>query len=57
MPLHCAVASVYCAEYINDFAGRHWEDFAGQNYFDKNGVFVSVMFSAPLLVVAVYAYT
>ena len=33
---------------------RHWAAFARQNYFDRRGVFISVMFSAPLLVLALF---
>ena len=33
-------------------AAEHWQSFAQQNYFDKNGIFVSVVFSAPLLCAA-----
>ena len=43
---------VYSAEWINSYAGHHWETFASQNYFDRRGVFISVMFSAPLLCAA-----
>lgn len=45
---------VYCAEWINTLAREHWQSFAGQDYFDKRGVFVSVMFSANLLIVALF---
>ena len=27
----------------------HWESFASQNYFDKQGVFAAAMLSGPLL--------
>ena len=40
---------VYCAEYVNRFGNEHWRSFATQNYFDKRGVFISIMFSAPML--------
>jgi hypothetical protein len=43
---------VYCAERVNTLAGAHWQSFATQNYFDRRGVFVSVMYSAPLLCLA-----
>ena len=43
---------VYCAEYVNTWASQHWQEFAGQNYFDKRGVFISVMYSAPMLALA-----
>ena len=36
------------AEMINDFASLHWDSFATQNYFDKRGVFIGIMFCAPL---------
>ena len=40
---------VYSAEWINRLGARHWQAFAGQNYFDTSGVFLGVMFCAPLL--------
>jgi len=43
---------VYSAEWINSLAADHWQEFARQNYFDRRGVFVSIMFSAPLLCAA-----
>lgn len=43
------LAIVYFAETINRVAGENWESFAGQQYFDKRGVFVSVVLSTPLL--------
>lgn len=41
-------ALVRGAQYINDFAASRWESFATQNYFDKNGVFIGIMFCGPL---------
>ena len=46
-----AVALVYNAERINSLAGRHWQQFARQNYFDGNGVFAGVLLGAPLLTI------
>jgi len=43
------VGLVYFAERINRAAGENWESFAGQQYFDTRGVFVSVVLSTPLL--------
>lgn len=40
------------AEVLNQYGSSNWEKFATQNYFDKNGVFVSLMLSAPLLLIA-----
>lgn len=45
---------VYSAETLNRLAGEQWQQFAGQNYFDKHGVFISVLFSAPLLACAMF---
>ncbi|GFH57267.1 hypothetical protein CTEN210_13743 [Chaetoceros tenuissimus] len=43
---------VRCAEKINDAGRQHWEDIASQNYFDRKGIFISIMVSAPLLLVS-----
>lgn len=48
-----AVAGVYCAENLNQFLLVHWQTFATQNYFDSNGLFLSVLWSGPLLVIAI----
>ena len=48
------LAVVRSAEWINGVAGRHWELFASQQYFDKHGVFVSVMLSVNLLLAAFF---
>jgi transmembrane protein 18 len=40
------------AEVLNRYGSSNWEKFATQNYFDQNGVFVSLMLSAPLLLIA-----
>ena len=48
--VHCpAVVVVYLAERLNALGASHWLRFAGQNYFDPNGVFVSTVLSAPLV--------
>ena len=41
--------AIYLAERLNALAGVHWESFASQNYFDKQGVFAAAMLSGPLL--------
>lgn len=43
-------AAIFSGEHTNRALGQHWERFASQNYFDKQGLFFSVMFSGPLLV-------
>lgn len=56
-----AVVIVANLENINSIAARHWELFAGQNYFDAHGVFVGALLGAPLLfvmmVILVHTFT
>lgn len=47
--LICGVVAL--AEPLNSWAAANWQAFATQNYFDKHGVFASVMLCAPLLIV------
>lgn len=47
-----AVAGVYLAETLNRFMGKNWKSFSGQNYFDPSGLFMSVLWSGPLLVIS-----
>jgi len=44
-------AIVRLAEWINSIGASRWRDFATQNYFDKNGIFIGLMLCAPLLFV------
>ncbi|KAL6520414.1 hypothetical protein OROMI_032594 [Orobanche minor] len=48
-----ALGGVYLAERLNQFLAGNWRSFAGQNYFDPNGLFLSVLWSGPLLVIAI----
>lgn len=48
-----ALSGVYLAETINKFLGSNWKKFAGQNYFDPRGLFLSVLWSGPLLLIAI----
>lgn len=38
------------AEKINSAAAEHWEKFSTQQYFDKSGVFASVIVGVPLII-------
>ena len=54
LPTNCfaAVAGVYLAERLNRFLGKNWKSFSSQNYFDPSGLFMSVLWSGPLLVIS-----
>ncbi|KAL3845601.1 hypothetical protein ACJIZ3_003004 [Penstemon smallii] len=48
-----SLGGVYLAERLNRFLAGNWKSFAGQNYFDQQGLFLSVLWSGPLLVIAI----
>lgn len=39
------------AEHLNAALAAHWQSFATQPYFDKQGIFISAVYSAPLLLI------
>jgi hypothetical protein len=48
--LFLLIAGAICgAERLNALGAARWESFAGQDYFDKHGVFMAVLWGAPLL--------
>ncbi|XP_005096674.1 transmembrane protein 18 [Aplysia californica] len=40
---------VYFAETLNELAAKHYKVFSRQQYFDSKGMFISLVWSAPLL--------
>ncbi|QHO12849.1 transmembrane protein 18 [Arachis ipaensis] len=46
------LAGVYLAERLNTVLRMNWKSFSSQNYFDPNGLFMSVLWSGPLLIIA-----
>ncbi|KAJ8968804.1 hypothetical protein NQ317_009566 [Molorchus minor] len=46
---HLSMLLVYFSESINKMASTNWKIFSRQQYFDKNGLFISVVFSMPIL--------
>ncbi|KAL6610268.1 hypothetical protein ACP70R_040237 [Stipagrostis hirtigluma subsp. patula] len=51
--LFLAYSGVYLAEKMNRYLGLHWKSFASRNYFDPPGVFISVVWSGPLIFISV----
>lgn len=45
---------VYFSEYLNEIGASHWQKFSQQQYFDSNGLFISVIFSCPILINCIF---
>ncbi|XP_017145844.2 transmembrane protein 18 isoform X2 [Drosophila miranda] len=43
------LSAVYFSESINEYAAWNWSSFSRQQYFDSNGLFISTVFSIPIL--------
>ncbi|XP_058724836.1 uncharacterized protein LOC131596251 [Vicia villosa] len=46
------LGGVYLTERLNSLLRGNWKSFSSQNYFDPSGVFMSVLWSGPLLALA-----
>jgi hypothetical protein len=44
------VGLCYFAEKINEIAARNWKAFAKEQYFDSNGLFISIIWCAPIII-------
>lgn len=46
-------SGVFLAERLNTFLAQNWKSFSTQNYFDPQGLFISVIWSGPLLLITI----
>jgi transmembrane protein 18 len=44
----------FMAERINNYCAANWSSFATQNYFDAHGTFAGMLYSGPLLLIALF---
>lgn len=51
--LFLAYSGVYLAQKMNIYLAEHWKSFASRNYFDSAGVFISVVWSGPLIFISI----
>lgn len=48
------LSGVLLAERLNNYLSSKWEQFSSQNYFDSQGVFISVVWSGPILLLSCF---
>ena len=44
-------SAVFLSERLNRLGNERWKEFSTQNYFDEHGVFIGVVYAAPLLLI------
>jgi hypothetical protein len=50
MSYQFTVLMVYFSDTINAYAAQNWITFSKQQYFDSKGIFISIVFSMPILI-------
>jgi transmembrane protein 18 len=48
------VLLVFFSEYLNEFAAQNAHKFSHQQYFDSNGIFISIIFCSPILINCIF---
>lgn len=49
-----SVFLVYFSEFLNELGAKNWQLFSKQQYFDANGLFISTVFSTPILLNCIF---
>lgn len=48
------MAVVYGAPHLNEVGQRRWREFARQDYFDRQGLFMTMLVCLPLVLVSLF---
>lgn len=51
------LAIVCLSKTVNTFAHQNWRSFATENYFDPQGMFITILVSLPLCIISIIALT
>ncbi|KAK8789986.1 hypothetical protein WA158_006766 [Blastocystis sp. Blastoise] len=43
--------AIFGSKYLNNFAHENWQHFSSQDYFDESGLFVTILWSVPILII------
>ncbi|CAF0760703.1 unnamed protein product [Brachionus calyciflorus] len=44
------VIACYGSERLNELGAQYWRHFSSEQYFDSNGLFISIVFSFPIII-------